>query len=294
MISICIPVYNTNVEELVQQLAKQVKEADIKIEIILLDDGSDSDFKQQNKKLVAGNSVSYFEFPINKGRIEARNALANLAKYEWLLFIDADSKIIRSDFLISYIKRCTIETDVLVGGRVYTSIPPQQCTKMLHWKYGSCRERSTKERFVFMTNNFCVRKTLFKNIQFPIAMKGYGHEDTWLGIQLRKMNARIVFFQNPVLHDGLEDAKMFIEKSKNALINLKALQSLVDEADLKQHVRLYKFYLVIRKLKITSLFLFVTRDINGYFFKNLNSCKASLKLFDIYRLHFFFSINKKV
>ena len=294
MISICIPVYNIYVTELLQQLAKQVKEIDSKIEIILLDDGSDLIYKQQYQNLILRNYVSFYDFPLNKGRIEARNTLANLAKNDWLLFIDADSKIIHSNFLVSYIERCNIETDVLVGGRVYTPIPPRQCTKMLHWKYGSQRERSTKGHFVFMTNNFCIRKSLFESIQFPIEMNGYGHEDTWLGIQLKKVNARIVFFQNPVLHDGLEDAKVFIAKSKNALNNLKVLESLIDEADLKKHVRLYKTYLFLRNLKLSSLFLLVAKNLNGIFFKNLISCNASLKLFDIYRLFLFFNINKKV
>lgn len=51
MISICIPVYNFNVNDLVKQLSFQLELLDVISEIILIDDCSDSSFKKVNERI---------------------------------------------------------------------------------------------------------------------------------------------------------------------------------------------------------------------------------------------------
>lgn len=284
MISVCIPVYNQFVQELVHELVKQAQEIHTTAEILLVDDGSEIGYKEKNRQLSHLEGVYYHEFEQNKGRIAARNALAAQAVNDWLLFIDSDSQITSKHYIKDYISLCTAETDAIFGGRVYSAEPPSSCNKTLHWKYGRQRERNRGSHTVFMTNNFCIRKTIFQELDFPHQIEGYGHEDTWLGIELKKRNAPCRFIQNAVLHNGVEEAGIFIEKSINALKNLLALQTVVEKDDLKKHVRLYRFYCFQKKLGLGTLLLQLDKLVHAKLLTNLYSCSPSLLLFDLYRL----------
>ena len=44
-ISVCIPVYNFDIRELVNSLSKEITNAELNAEIILIDDASSKDFK---------------------------------------------------------------------------------------------------------------------------------------------------------------------------------------------------------------------------------------------------------
>ena len=91
MLSILIPAYNYDVLPLVQELHNQASKAGIAFEIIVLDDAS------PDKKTVEGNQKAglyeFTEFIINQnnsGRTLTRKKLAEKAKYDTLLFLDAD------------------------------------------------------------------------------------------------------------------------------------------------------------------------------------------------------------
>mgnify|MGYP000232582310 CR=1 FL=1 len=60
-------------------------------EILVLDDAStDKQCSSENKKINALDHCSYLENEKNIGRTATRNILAKKAKYDWLLFLDAD------------------------------------------------------------------------------------------------------------------------------------------------------------------------------------------------------------
>ena len=50
-ISVCIPVYNFDVQELVNSLSKEITNAELNAEIILIDDASSKDFITINEPL---------------------------------------------------------------------------------------------------------------------------------------------------------------------------------------------------------------------------------------------------
>jgi hypothetical protein len=88
-----------------------------------------------------------------------------------------------------------IKPDVVVyGGRNYEAKPPKEKELFFRWWYGVNRETiSVAEREVapyhaFMTNNFLIPKQLFLSIKLDEKLKGYGHEDTLFGIELKKKN----------------------------------------------------------------------------------------------------------
>lgn len=293
MISICIPVFNIYVQPLVEDLVTQAKDLNNNIEIIVLDDGSGKPIRAANKGVSSVAFVVYRELEANVGRNQIRKLLAKTANHEWLLFIDADSSIIKKDFLKSYIQKCVAGVDVICGGRTYSSTPPDDCNKMLHWKYGKSREKINNGRFVFMTNNFCIRKEVFNNIDVPEDLVGYGHEDTWLGIYLSKIKAKFIYINNPVLHIGLEEANVFLNKSINAVKNLHVLEKIFGSDTIQCYVKLYKAYIVLRRVGIAPASRYLLEKFNGLITKNLVSCKPSLYLFDLYRLGYFLKLKSE-
>ena len=299
MISILIPVYNYEIGDLVRELCQQIVESGKSAEVILVDDGSDEVFKKKNRVLAQLPFVSYTELPENIGRQRIRQRLSAFAKYEYLLFLDCDGLITRKDFLDKYIS-CLDKAYVIAGGRIYSSSPPENCSQRLHWKYGIKREsinprlRNDKPYLRFMTNNFLISRKIFEQLVIPVEwFHEYGHEDTYLGLQLQKRNASILHIDNPVLHSQLEDTQTFIEKSKAAVRNLALLSQGLPEQDLKKYVKLYRTKERIEKMKLGFPVNFLVRLFKRKIINNLKSCNPSLFLFDLYRLSYFLEKGRK-
>lgn len=280
MISVLIPVYNVDVTLLVRDLLQQLDRDKLPCELIVFDDGSREAVKAINREACLDKPVIYQEQDRNYGRVEIRKRLAQAAKFEWLLFIDCDSTIVKQNYLQAY-KSHLVFSDAIVGGTVYQEEPPP-CDRRLHWKYGTYREVITPKKKSFRSNNFCIRKALFLDLQIPVELSGYGHEDTFIGIELERKGSRISYIGNPVLHEGIEDTPTFISKSESALKNLLQLRKYIDESSLRRHVTLYDVYCKTRTLK--PLLVSAFGIIKPLLLRNLNSCNPRLSYFDFYRL----------
>lgn len=146
---------------------------------------------------------------------------------------------------------------------------------------------------MFHSNNFLIRKEIFLKLPYLDGIKAYGHEDTFWGIVMHETGVKIQVIDNPVLHDDVESAGNFIEKSREALYNLSVLSKSIHHDVLKKHVRLFRVYKMINYYRLTGFVLF-----SGFLFKkiilaNLRSCNPSLILFDLYRLSHFIQIQKR-
>lgn len=290
-LSILIPVYNYDVRELTTALSEQLIQSGKEAEIILLDDASVS-FQTQNEKLSENRFVKYIRNEINKGRTETRKLLSEKAQFDYLLFLDCDSRIIKADFLSIYFKEIDAGISLASGGRIYSSVPPPGCEFRLHWKYGSKRETQSNETG-FMSNNFLIKKGFFKKLDFSTALKGYGHEDSYWGIQFRQKGIDIKKINNPVLHDKLEKSEVFLQKTKQSLENLLMLSDTVGSSLLKKEIRIFRWYMRLRALKMAGLFAFLESFFNRRFRRNLLSCKPSLFYFDVYRLALLIRLGRK-
>ena len=295
MISICIPLHNTPVVSLVHQLAKQAATIPHPVEIVILDDASSSSFQRANSEVNAIHLVSYHTNPDNKGRTFTRSRLASLAAHPWLLYLDADSTIINENFLVDYLPHLSDPNRVITGGRVYASVPPADCRLMLHWKYGTARENKWREKNPgniqgFQSNNFLVHKDVFTSLVFPEELSGYGHEDTWMGMELERQGRRVLHINNPVLHNRLEPAEAFLEKSRLALNNLHRLSKTNDEALLKKHVKIYRTYNKWKAGKMLGVITAIYSIFNKLVQNNLRSCSPGLFFFDLYRLNYLIKI----
>lgn len=294
MISILIPVFNVEIEKLIQELSFQLSHLPIEGEILVFDDCSQPFIKDRNRVLSSIKNVFYKELDKNYGRIEIRKLLATAAKYDWLLFIDCDSTIVNQSYLVKYVEILSDEYDVYTGGTIYQSTPPIECFKQLHWKYGSQRESGKKRNLAFHTNNFLIRKNVFLRLKFPNQLQGYGHEDTWMQIQFEILNKKVHFFDNPVLHMGLEQTTTFLTKTKNALKNLLVLVEIEGPVRVKRKVKLVKIYFFLKQYRMTGVIKhFLKRRIKTIE-ENLNSCNPSLFQFDLYRLYHLLTIKEKV
>lgn len=212
----------------------------------------------------------------------ARQQLAALAHFDYLLFLDCDSEIIKDDFLSVYYKAIKENRVLVSGGRVYTSEKPDACTYKLHWNYGTKRE--SDKRAAFLSNNFLVSRKAFMRIEMPVPLQGYGHEDTWWGIQWAKARIDCTKIYNPVLHNGLEKADDFIAKSENALANLLVMAREEGDKRVSHHVKIFRYYSLLKKLRLSGLYLSIESFFHNYLKRNLLSCNPVLLYFDCYRL----------
>lgn len=224
-LSVLIPVYNRVVTELINSLLAQHADWPGPLEIILLDDGSAAKFRFQNRLLAHLPGVSYRELPHNVGRAAVRNQLAAGAQHEWLLLLDNDSLLPDSQFLARYATAHT-QAAVLIGGTCYHDTPSTNAALYLRWLYGQDREarpaavRQMAPYGQLTINNALIRADIFRQFPLDERLTGYGHEDTKFGVELAAAQVPILHLDNPVLHDGLEPAAVFLAKSEQAVHNL--------------------------------------------------------------------------
>ena len=256
-------------------------------EIVLLDDGSQTSFDLINQPLSQIPFVKYSRNAVNAGRTATRRLLAETAQFDYLLFLDCDSAIIQDDFLKLYYEQVELNVQLVSGGRIYNSNPPEKCNYRLHWKYGTRRESGMgkkKNGPAFMSHNFLLKKSLFLQLDFTKQLEGYGHEDSLWGIQFRQMGVMMKQINNPVLHASLEETGIYLEKTEQALGNLLKLQSMVPEEFLIKEIKIYRWYKRLRSIGLAGVFSIMERPFHSMIRANLESCNPSLFLFDLYRL----------
>jgi glycosyltransferase involved in cell wall biosynthesis len=297
MLSVLIPIYNFDVRDLVIELKKQLTLAKVKYEIILVDDNS-TKYSNLNFQLSDLEHVSYEYLNKNIGRAKIRNYLASKAKYENLLFLDSDSGIDNKKFIENYLQNA--DSEVIYGGTKYSEkeIEPE---KKLHYKYGKKREalitqeRQSKPYLSFRTNNFVIKKYIFKQVFFDERIKKYGHEDTLFAYELAQKGIKIKHIENPVEHLGLENNTRFIEKVKESV---ESLNELAKEPKIKQErffaeIRLLKYFFNLKKYYLCWLVNLCYKLFNKPIEKNLKSYKPKLFFLDLFKLMYICSIQKK-
>ncbi len=289
MISILIPIYNFDVTQLVSKLVEQCVKAKINYEIICFDDGSQRQFKAKNQAILHLMGVNYVELSENFGRSKIRNKLASVASFDYMLFMDCDSKVKYATYIKRYKKEIANECEVVYGGRIYKKSKPRAKSKTLHWKYGSQREalpakkRKRRPYLNFMSNNFLIRSDIFLDIKFDESIEGYGYEDLAFAEKLKKFEIDILHIDNPLEHLGLEKSVDFLAKTEVGIENLK---NLIKEGKIVE-TRLTKAADWIDKLRLTPLVLNWLKRNEDSLRKNLLSPNPSLRKLDFYKLlHF--------
>jgi len=289
MLSVCIPTYNVFLKDLVGELLVQINRDKLAAEIVIIDDFSEEKYKVENR--IYCSNTQYIELPENIGRAKIRNRFLDVAKGEYLLFLDCDSAIIRTDFLKPYCDTISLEKPkVIVGSSIYqTEKPPRN--EYLRWKVSVNREsKSLEERKnanfnSFKTNNFVVKKEILQDIPFNETIVGYGHEDTLFGFELAQKNVPILHIDNPVLNKHLDSNPVFLQKTEVGIRNLIHVASIVKEdPDFIQNIKLLQTYHKLKQQKLIGVVGFGISILTPMIKFCLLKGHFTLKMFDVYKL----------
>ena len=266
----------------------------LKYEIIVGDDNSsEKKIIKKNSEINKFKNCNYFKLNKNIGRSKIRNLLAKKSKYNYLLFLDADVKITRKNFIEYYLNKINLNTQVIYGGIVYQKERPES-NQILRWKYGIKREalstikRRKHPHISFLSLNFLINKKTLMLINFNEEIPNLRHEDTLFSLDLKKEKIFIDHIDNPVIHLGLDTSKHFITKSEEAIDALHIFENkrLINPDEIKI-LRYVKRLYILKKIIVVLFKLFKDKMTT-----NLISDKPSLIIFDIYRLGYYF-LSKK-
>ncbi len=294
MLSILLPIYNFDIRQLVNDLQRQCQEAEVDFEILCYDDRSEESFQQLNRQIGELEGVKYLELEDNVGRSRIRNLLGQAAKHDYLLFIDCDSQVVRSNYIQQYLSRVQPNT-ILCGGRVYSQVPPKSLEHYFHWYYGMRREqklateRSESPYNAFLTHHFVIPRSIFLDIQFEESIREYGHEDTLFGLELKRRGHQILHLDNPLEHIGLEKTPVFLAKSRQALDNL----GLITRQNLEIETRLLDAYYRLKRLGLSGPISRLGKWTEQVMLKNFHSSRPNLHVFDWYKLAYFIEVMEK-
>jgi glycosyltransferase involved in cell wall biosynthesis len=290
MLSILIPTYNYKVYDLVKELHSQIEVLSVPVEIIVIDDCSKL-FRTENEAINKLTQSNYTFSEKNNGRTATRSKLANLAKFQWLLFLDADVKPKRDNFLkeyLSYIQDTS--NDVVFGGISYQDTKPSS-DQLLRWIYGREREtKSVEERekspYFIISQNLLIKKETF--LAANTITENYYGLDNFFSNQLKRQNAKVGHIDNPVIHFGLETNSTFVTKALKAVETTVIFErkGLMDTAERP----LQKSYLKLNSLGLAKIFNFTISKFKGIMERNFLSGKPNLFWFDLYRLSYYIDL----
>lgn len=295
MLSILVPIYNYNVYPLVLELHKQCRDCGIDFEILCQDDASQSSLNVLNENVNALSNCSFVSLKKNLTHRENRNSLAEQAKFDYLLFIDGDSVIIRDNYIKNYITNLT-NFDIVYGGRLHPEKCPSESQK-LRWKYGrliedkSAENRKKKPYQSLLFNNTIIKKDCFNKVKFDKNRKKYGHDDTQLSYQLSLLKSKVNHLENPVEHGDIDTNLVYLNKTKESLENLISLYE--EEKIDVGFIKLIQLYDFLNRTKSTSIISKIYEFIEKPLTKNLTGNNPSLLVFNLFRVGYLCSINNR-
>jgi len=294
MISILIPTHNYNITLLIENLLKELESSTIIYEILVQDDCStNKETLKANQSISGLPNCSFSQNKTNIGRTANRKALAEKAKFGWLLFMDADV-LPKNENFIQHFDIENQNADVVFGGITYQKSKPSK-DKVLRWKYGKSREnRPVSERvkapYLSIISGCClIKKEAFLKAN-SFLNNIYG-ADVLFAQNLEQMQAKVKHIDNPVVHLGLETNTSFVEKTKKGLESLYLFEK---ENKIPDDYRpIQKAYQSLKKNGVLRFFMVIIRIFEKAILKNLKNSSPSLFLFDLYRLYFYSLLKKE-
>jgi len=305
MLSICIPVYNYNIRELIIGLDTQCSILKIEYEIICVDDcSSNSTIKSENELFIAAynsTKVRYEALTNNLGRSAIRNYIVTKTLFDYCWFLDCDGKVGENNSLVKNFLQHLILNTVISGGRIYQKEIPEDELLRLHWTWASQRELIDVEKRMqqpiqhFLSNNFIAPKSVLLQIPFNEELSGYGYEDTFWASEVVQAGYKIQHINNPVVHEGLEINSVFLNKIEESVVNLLRLKNICIQKNIVFPVKskLTKLAETLKQLFIGPLILYYLKANKNKYKSKLMSNKFNLFIFDLYRLALYIDTPKK-
>ncbi|GAB5401397.1 MAG: glycosyltransferase [Aureisphaera sp.] len=268
---------------------------DYEFEIIVADDAStENTLIQFNAKIDELEHCRLVKNEKNLGRTATRNHLAKNAKYDWLLFLDADVMPKYPDFIERFALDNHKDSSIIFGGVDYHKTKPE-LKEVLRWKYGSDREaKSVKDRLknphFIISQNLLIRKEAFFKINL-VSENRYGL-DNIVSYFIYRNGLEVTHIDNPVYHLGLENTQTFIKKS---IESLETSLHFHNDGNFPEDFRpVQRLYLKLRKWGGLGIFKSVMKRFEGRIEKNLYSDNPNLRWFDLYRLYHYALLKDKL
>ncbi|SDI66365.1 glycosyltransferase family 2 protein [Chryseobacterium jejuense] len=284
-LSICIPVYNFDVRELVFDLKKEIDSHNIDAEIILIDDASDAAFKVINEELQSQVKKLVF-LEENIGRSRIRNLFLQYSSGEYLLFLDCDVKIAEKAFLWNYISEINKQPDLeLIYGSFI--IDPQYASTLRN-RYSVEREIFFGSRSydfsLFKTVNFIISKKIFEKFPFNEMLTEYGYEDFVFAKLLEQNEIKFLAMTNPVIHVDDTSNAVFLGKAEIGMGSLFRLSKNPQNNTFIKDIKVYKAAVILKRFGLVPLFLSIYKVCEKKIRTNLLSENPSIRYFDFYKL----------
>lgn len=289
MLSILISTYNYDVCKLVSVLHKQLTKEGIQFELICLEDGSDKLYIEKNASIKTLSSTSQVISKTNNGRTKTRQLLADNAKYDWLLFLDADVLPKKDNFIYNYIRIIGKNHDAVYGGYAYHNTPPEK-EHELRWKYGKIYEevssssRNETPYRVIISGNFLIKKSMFNTIHSKMPNKGYGY-DNYIAALFKDLKADVFHIDNEVYHLGIEKSHVYLKKVESSIDTLLSLHK-NHKINHTHDNRLLLFFLKYKRYKVNYLFSFIFKRFNTFLKNNLLGHHPNPKLLQLYKISY--------
>lgn len=282
MLSVLIPTYNYDCTVLIKEIHKQADFQNINFEIIVLDDASD-DIKINSDKLKTLTNFKLIKLKQNAGRAKARHLLAQKAKYDWLLFLDADVFPTNHLFISNYLKEIKAKYDVFFGGCTYEKY---EYSDNLRYNYGckfetKAADKKNKTPYKhIIAGNFMIKKNIF--VQMKIMENAYG-EDNLYAYFFKTNHTNILHINNNVYHKGIESNKVYLHKVETFIIDLK--KSMINKGKFNSQNTLLKWYLFFKRTRLKFIFS-VIFNLFREKLKNKIIKKGNPYLLQVYKLGF--------
>lgn len=292
-LSILIPTYNDDCYNLVCDIQKQASAVSgLGYEIIVGDDGSThKSIVESIKRINSMEKCRVIRPPKNIGRAAIRNLLAREASYDWILYIDADMRISRQDFIKEYIEKAT-QSCVVYGGY---EIPNINLKGNLRYKYEksvatnhSAEVRQENPYKDFHTSNFLIRRDVMLYTPFNEQIKRYGYEDVLFGKELKLKNINILHIDNPVVFSTFESNVDFLRKTDEGITTLSEFDTLLGD-----YSRLVPIYEKLKRYHLQGFTKFVFQVTEPAIKRILTSRHPSLALFSFYKVGKYITMKSK-
>jgi len=287
LLSICIPTYNTDCSELLDTLAKQIEQLHGVVEVLVCDDFS-TNYTHENKASCQKNGFTFLKNKKNLGRIETRKKLAEISRFNWLLFVDADVIPKRDDFAKQYVKFIKADKNSLaIGGCSY---PDEIKPFNLRLRYGRNREEMTAEKRQLkpynsvLFGNILMKKRVFQEVFEAFNYSEYG-EDIHLSSYLKSSKIDVLHLPNEVYHLGIENNREFLKKIKKSGQMHAKLDS-NSTLDLS-HIKLVKTGSFLKKYMLHNLMKFALAITSPFLKTVLITFGGPLLFVDLMKLYYF-------
>ena len=267
-------------------LSLQIKSLDADVEIIVFDDGS-TVHHMSNKTVCGKMGFEHIENKENLGRVLSRKKLAEMSRYQYLLFIDADMIPKNATFLKKYLDFALTQTQVVFGGYAYEKDGNNR--NLLRYKYGIKREEKkaairTKRPFKnIYSGNVLIKKEIFLKTNL-VNDNRYGL-DCVFSASMKNLKINPIHIDNETYHKGIESNVVFLKKAREGAKTISWLYE-NNEITYRDNGLVYVFNM-IQKTGLVGLFKLIGQIAIKPIENLLSKNKAPLFLFDLYRLYYF-------